>query len=79
MISCSWVIHCKQELYLNQYSTAVGCVLSSSDSRNQTNSVYDILLAFPDARFLAPFVTQPTNIRSMIRVDKAVTVEQQCL
>lgn len=59
-------------VYLNQYSTAVGLVLSSSDNKNQTNSVYDIF-CIPAGllRFRAPFVTQPENIRSIIRVDSA--------
>lgn len=60
------------DCYLNQYSTAVGLVLSSSDNKNHTNSVYDIF-CIPAGllRFLAPLVTQPEKIRSMMRVDRA--------
>lgn len=58
--------------YLNQYSTAVGLVLSSSDNKNQTNSVYDIFCIPAELlRFRAPLVTQPENIRSIMRVDSA--------
>lgn len=54
----------------------MGLVLSSSDNKNQTNSVYDIF-CIPAGllRFRAPLVTQPENIRSIIRVDKAGKVQ----
>lgn len=55
----------KLKTYLNQYSIAVGLVLSSSDNRNHTKSVYDIRLVFAD------LVTHPEKILSMILVERA--------
>ena len=57
---------------LYQYSMAVGCLLSSSAMRNQTNSVYDI---FPSL-WAAPRVTAPENMRSIILVEMAIEVRK---